>query len=92
LIDQIDKYRKHVLWHGGDLNKKACYLVSWFACRSIEDGGLGIINLRHQNSALLLKFLHEFYNKAELPWVRLTWQFFYSNGKPPHERRYVGSF
>jgi hypothetical protein len=44
------------------------HLVSWkFACRSKEDGGLGIINLRHQNSALLLKFLHKFYNKAELP-------------------------
>jgi hypothetical protein len=35
LIDQIDKYRKHVLCHGGDPNKKGGYLVSWkFACRS----------------------------------------------------------
>jgi hypothetical protein len=35
LIDQIDKYRKHVLWHGGDPNKKGGYLISWkFACRS----------------------------------------------------------
>jgi hypothetical protein len=52
LFDQIDKCRKHVLWHGGDPNKKGGYLVSWkFAYRSKEDGGLGIINLRHQNSA-----------------------------------------
>jgi hypothetical protein len=22
LLEQIDKYRKHVLWHGGDVTKK----------------------------------------------------------------------
>jgi hypothetical protein len=64
--------------------KKGGYLVSWkYACHSKEDGGLGIIKLRHHNSALLLKFLHKFYNKVDLPWVRLTWQYIYSNGKPP---------
>jgi hypothetical protein len=27
IMDQIDKYRKCVLWHGGDVNKKGGYLV-----------------------------------------------------------------
>jgi hypothetical protein len=28
LLEQIDKHRKHVLWHGGDLSKKGDYLVA----------------------------------------------------------------
>jgi hypothetical protein len=23
ILEQVDKYRKHVLWHGGDVTKKA---------------------------------------------------------------------
>lgn len=56
ILDQIDKYRKHVLWHGGDVTKKGGYLVAWTtACRS-KEGGLSIIDLRTQNTTLLLKF------------------------------------
>jgi hypothetical protein len=32
-----------------------------------EKDGLGIINLRSQNNALLLKYLDKFYNKKEIP-------------------------
>lgn len=95
IIDQIDKCMKHVLWHGGDMTKKGGYLVAWkHAFCSKEDGGsgLGIIDLRTPNEALLLKYLHKFYNKLYLPWVHLTWQHFYSNGTPPQERKGVGSF
>jgi hypothetical protein len=53
---------------------------------------LGIINLKNHNSALLLKYLHKFYNKLDLPWVQITWSKLYCNGTPPHERKYVGSF
>jgi hypothetical protein len=52
------------------VSKKGGYLVAWkHACRSKEDGSLGIANLRNHNIALLLKFLHKFYNKMDLPWV-----------------------
>jgi hypothetical protein len=75
LLGQIDKYRKHVLWHGGDVTKKGGYLVAWKrACQSKEEGGLGIINLKNHNSGLLMKFLHKFYNRLDLPRVELTWQ------------------
>jgi hypothetical protein len=46
-------------------------------------GGLGVIKLRVQNVALLLKNLHKFFNKADLPWVHLIWNRYYSNGKMP---------
>lgn len=53
--------------------KKRGYLVAWkTTCRSKEEGGLGIVDLGTQNTALLLKFLHMFYNKMDLPWVNLT--------------------
>lgn len=70
VIDQLEKYSKSCLWNGGGITKKGGCLVAWkHACRSKEEGGLGIINLRTQNITLLLMFLHKFYNKADLPWV-----------------------
>lgn len=74
MIDQVDKYRKHFLWDQGDLNRKGggC-LVAWkLRAKSKEQGGLGIIDLKVQNSALLMKSLHKFYNHADVPWVALT--------------------
>lgn len=83
--DQIEKYVKHCIWNGGDINRKGGYLVAWKnACRSKEGGGLGIINIMTHNNALLLKFMHKFYNKADLPWVHLTWKCLYKRGNPPH--------
>lgn len=72
-IEQIDKYKKHFLWDKGDINRKGACLVAWKkACVPKDQGGLGIIDLRVQSEGLLLKFLHKFYNKLDLPWVKLT--------------------
>jgi hypothetical protein len=46
-------------------------------------GGLGVIKLNVQNEALLLKNLHNFFNKANLSCVHLVWSQYYSNGKLP---------
>lgn len=73
--------------------RKGTCLVSWKkACRPKDQGGLGIINLRAHNKALLLKFLDIFYNHRDLPWVHLTWQKLYSRPVPPHECKPKGSF
>jgi hypothetical protein len=57
----------------GDVSKKGGYLVAWkVACRIKADGGLEIIDLRAHNVALLMKFMHKFYNWADLPWVNIT--------------------
>jgi hypothetical protein len=43
-------------------------LVAWKKCsKPKRKGGLGIINLRSQNKALLLKHLDKFYNKKKHP-------------------------
>jgi hypothetical protein len=36
-------------------------------------GGMGVIKLRAQNEALLLKNLHKFFNKDDFPWIHLIW-------------------
>jgi hypothetical protein len=65
-----------------DSNAKSKPLVAWRKCtRPKRKGGLGIINLRSQNIALLLNFLDKFYNKHNIPWVNLIWNTYYSNGE-----------
>jgi hypothetical protein len=46
--------------------------------------GMGIINLKSQNNALLLKHLDKFYNKRDVPWVKLIWNTYYPNGEVSH--------
>lgn len=94
VIKQIDGFRKNCLWNRHDIHRQGKCLVAWtVACPCKEEGGLGILNLRAQNKALLLKFAADkFYNKADTPWVQLTWQAFYNGPFPPHMKRPVGSF
>jgi len=88
LVKKIDRYRKHCLWSGGDIHRKGSFLAAWdLACKPKKDGGLGSIDLKAQNSALLLKHLDKFYNHANIPWVKLTWNKLYVNVQtPPHAR------
>jgi hypothetical protein len=59
--------------------------------RPKHKGGLGVLNLRLQNEALLLKQLSNFYNHADIPWVQLIWSRYYQV-KVPHASPEVGSF
>jgi len=46
VIKQIDKFRKHCLWRGADINSRKPPKAAWeMVCVPKEDGGLGIINL-----------------------------------------------
>jgi hypothetical protein len=42
---------------------------------------MGVLQLESQNEALLLKYFHNFFNKADVPWVHLVWEKCYSNRK-----------
>lgn len=60
----------------------------------VELKGLGfrvVLNLRTQNEALLLKYLHKFLNREDLPWVNLVWEKYYQNGRLPTSAN-IGSF
>jgi len=56
-----------------------------------DKGGLGILNLTIQNEALFLKHLDKFYNKRNIPWVKLIWNAYYQD-VVPHLARAKGSF
>ena len=94
IIKQIDSYRKKILWSGGEINRKGNCLAAWeTASRTKKEGGLGIIDLRTQNTALLLKYLDKLYNSVDLPWVTLNWNHLYSNNQtPPQARSPTGPF
>jgi hypothetical protein len=84
ILNQVDKYRRHYLWKGGDINNKKPPLTAWsMVTKPKNRGGLGVINLRIQNEALLVKNLHKLFNKGDLPWVKLIWSQYYLNGKVP---------
>jgi hypothetical protein len=91
ILNQIDKYRKHCLWRGGDVNAKKPPLTTWkMVSKPKSKGGLGVINLRLQNEAWL-KNLHTFFNKEDFPWVKLLWSKYYAHGQVPGQVK-KGSF
>ena len=67
-------------------------LVKWTTvCRPKNQGGLGVMDIFTQNKALLMKNLHKFYNRHDIPWVNLIWETHYSDNKLPGEEL-LGSF
>jgi hypothetical protein len=52
-------------------------------CRPKDQGGLGVLNLKIQNKAIVLKNLHKFFNNHDIPWVHLIIDSYYSNGNLP---------
>jgi hypothetical protein len=87
VIKQIDKFRKHCLWRGSDVNGRTIPKAAWeMVSKPKEEGGLGIINIETQNKALLMKNLDKFFNKKDIPWVNLVWEK-NKNGKMPDQIR-----
>jgi hypothetical protein len=61
---------RHCLWRkkNSDVQAKGSALVAWKKiCRPKAQGGLGVLDLNIQNKALLLKNLHKFYNRYDIP-------------------------
>jgi hypothetical protein len=94
VLKQIDKFRKHCLWRGSNLNCKKPSKATWpLVCKPKIEGGLGVLNLQIHNESLLMKFLHKFFNKLAIPWVQLVWEHYYSrNNLPSRHRHFRGSF
>jgi hypothetical protein len=83
--EYVDRARRHYMWRNSEANAKDKPIVAWKKCtRPKRKGGLGIVNLRSQNAALLMKHLDNFYNYKDIPWVKLIWATYYSHGEVPH--------
>jgi len=64
LLKQVEQWCRNFIWTG-DILKKCIVTVNWATiCSPLENGGLKIINLHHENNAYLIK---------------LAWNFAYSN-------------
>lgn len=69
---QIIKYLMHCLWRSPDMEDRRPAMVAWnMVCRPKDQGGLGIMDNYTQNKTLLMKNLHKFYNRLDIPWVHL---------------------
>jgi hypothetical protein len=74
----IDSARRDCLWSKIKDDEKAHSLASRdIICKPKDKGGMGVINLKIQNKCLVLKHLHKFYNRADLPWVKLVINTYY---------------
>jgi len=52
ILEQIDKYRKHCLWRGADINDKTPPKAAWtMVTKPKNEGGLGVLDLQTQNDA-----------------------------------------
>ena len=89
----MDKIRRHCLWTKKTADGvKHNSLAAWpMVCRPKSSGGLGGLDLKVQNDGLLLKFLHKFYNRMDIPWVQLIWDTYYI-ASIPHAMVACGSF
>ena len=91
VIKQLDRIIRQCLWRGNSDTPKQS-LAAWdMICKPKNKGGLGITNFRHKNDALLIKYLHKFYNRADIPWVHLIWNAYYLH-QIPHFALACGSF
>jgi hypothetical protein len=91
--EYFDRIRRHCMWKNSDFNSRSKPTVAWKKCtKSKRKRGLGIINLRTQNQALLIKHLDKFYNRRDIPWVNMNWSSHYPNGEVPHATKENGSF
>lgn len=48
-------------------------------CLPKSNGGLGVLNIKTQDEALMLKCLDKFFNRKDIPWVHLIWEKYYNN-------------
>jgi hypothetical protein len=69
VLNEFDKYRIYGLWRRKDFDEKSLSLAAWDLVCHPKDPGLGVINLTVQNNCLLMKHLHKFYDKVDLPWA-----------------------
>jgi hypothetical protein len=82
IIAQMNRIIRQCLWSNRDTELKGKSLASWeMICKLKEKGGLGIMDFQKHNEALLIKHLHNFFNKKDIRWVKLVSNY-YPNGVP----------
>lgn len=69
VIEQIDRRRRAFFWTGKDTCSGARCLIAWDkVCVDVQEGGLGMRDLRRQNMCLLLNFVDALHRPGSPPW------------------------
>jgi hypothetical protein len=75
VINAIDKIRRTFLWHGANDQRKGYNLVDWeVVCEPKQIDGLGVLDLKTFNYALLLKWQWEWFAGENRLWRPLLLQ------------------
>lgn len=91
VVNQLNSYLRNCFWRKYGTQDRGEVLIAWTtACQPKENGGLGILNIETHNKALLMKHIHKFLNKENIPWVNIIWETYYQDTLPGG--RMVGSF
>ncbi|KAJ3700519.1 hypothetical protein LUZ61_004224 [Rhynchospora tenuis] len=69
LIKEIDKLRRKFIWGTNQQGRNRLHLMAWQRlCQPKSVGGLGLVDLKLQNQALLLRWIWNLYTKQESLW------------------------
>lgn len=90
-VEQLNKYLRHSLWRTYGFEDHGTTLIARdIVCKPKTHGSLGVVDILAHNKTLLIKNLHNFFNKCNLSRVKLIWETYYSDA-PPHGK-IEGSF
>jgi hypothetical protein len=91
IIKALERILRQCLWRD-DIDTPKQSLAAWeMLIKPKDKGGVGLVNFKNKNQALLMKYLDKFYNKADIPWVSLLWDSYYAESVP-HATKLCGSF
>ena len=77
---QFDSHRARFFWEGAGTKRKY-HMVNWPAmCRPKECGGLGLLNSRQMNVALMLKWIWKLYQMDNSIWAQIIRAKYTQNG------------
>jgi hypothetical protein len=81
----LKKSNIQFLWDDKEDKIQGKCISRWkMVCRPKDKEGLGVLDLRIQNKALLMKNLHKFYDNQDIPWVNLISRAYYGNCQIPN--------
>jgi hypothetical protein len=70
IIKTFDRSRRHCLFSKEEGSTSVNALATWpLVCRPKKHGGLGVLKMEIHNKGLLMKKLHKFFSKEDVPWV-----------------------
>ena len=81
VIEEIDKTRRNFFWKGGVQNERKIHLANWpMLCKPKKMGGMGILDLKIFNKAILSKWYWQWQAKEEKMWKRLFLSIYCTQG------------